>query len=77
DPELGGHALPAGTTIIYSPYQVHRRADLYPHPDRFDPDRWLDSGRPAAGSRTAAGRGGAVGRRARREDGAGGGRRAA
>ncbi|QNA78261.1 DEAD/DEAH box helicase [Streptomyces sp. So13.3] len=34
-------------------------------------------GRPAAGSRTAAGRGGAVGRRARREDGAGGGRRAA
>lgn len=38
--ELGGHRLPAGATVIYSPYQLHRRADLYRHPCRFDPQRW-------------------------------------
>lgn len=41
DTELAGKTLPAGTTLIYSPYLIHHRADLYPEPDRFDPDRWL------------------------------------
>ncbi|WP_197367996.1 cytochrome P450, partial [Streptomyces clavuligerus] len=41
DTELGGHHLPAGTAVIYSPYLIHHRADLYPDPERFDPDRWL------------------------------------
>ncbi|MET8797663.1 cytochrome P450 [Nocardia sp. NPDC004568] len=40
DTRLGGHDLPAGTSLIYSPYLLHRRNDLYEHPDRFDPDRW-------------------------------------
>jgi len=40
DTVLGGHAIQAGTTVIYSPYIIHRRADLYPDPERFDPDRW-------------------------------------
>ncbi|MFI6172054.1 cytochrome P450 [Nocardia sp. NPDC051052] len=40
DTELGGYALPAGTPIAYSPYLIHHREDLYPHPERFDPDRW-------------------------------------
>ncbi|QIP84230.1 cytochrome P450 [Streptomyces sp. Tu 2975] len=39
--ELAGRLLPAGTTLLYSPYLLHRQADLYPHPDRFDADRWL------------------------------------
>lgn len=39
--ELGGHAIPAGTPIVFSPYLIHHRPDLYPDPDRFDPDRWL------------------------------------
>ncbi len=38
---LGGQTLPAGAVLLYSPYLIHRRADLYPDPDCFDPDRWL------------------------------------
>ncbi len=50
DTVLGGHLLRAGTTVIYSPYQLHRRADVYPEPDRFDPDRWRDIGKPPPGT---------------------------
>lgn len=42
DTELGGHRLPAGATVIYSAYLMHRRPELFDDPDRFDPDRWLD-----------------------------------
>ncbi|MFE3073563.1 cytochrome P450 [Streptomyces sp. NPDC059247] len=40
--ELAGVRLPAGATLVCSPYLMHRRADLYPDPERFDPGRWLD-----------------------------------
>ncbi|MGW5383244.1 cytochrome P450 [Nocardia sp. NPDC003963] len=40
DTRLGGYDLPAGTSLVYSPYLLHRRGDLYENPDRFDPDRW-------------------------------------
>jgi cytochrome P450 len=43
DTDLGGYELPARTMIGWSPYLIHRRPDLYEDPDRFDPDRWLDS----------------------------------
>lgn len=46
DTELGGYPLPAGTILSYSPYLVGR-SDLYDNPDRFDPDRWDHSARPA------------------------------
>ncbi|MFJ2095505.1 cytochrome P450 [Streptomyces sp. NPDC087901] len=42
DTELGGLRIPAGTTLIYSPYLIHHRSDVYPNPDQFDPDRWTD-----------------------------------
>ncbi|MFF5563137.1 cytochrome P450 [Streptomyces sp. NPDC012623] len=42
DAELGGVRLKSGSTIVLSPYLLHRRPDLYNEPDRFDPDRWLD-----------------------------------
>ncbi|KAB2346910.1 cytochrome P450 [Actinomadura rudentiformis] len=42
DVELAGHPVPAGTTIVFSPYLLGRRAELFPDPGRFDPDRWLD-----------------------------------
>ncbi|WP_051837035.1 cytochrome P450 [Streptomyces sp. NRRL WC-3742] len=48
--ELAGRHLPAGTTLLFSPHLLHRRADLYPCPDRFDPDRWLTITRPAPGT---------------------------
>jgi pentalenene oxygenase len=40
DAELAGHPLPAGTSIVLSAYVIHHRPDLYPDPERFDPDRW-------------------------------------
>lgn len=40
DTELGGHRLAAGTTVIYSPYLLHHRPDLYHDAEHFDPDRW-------------------------------------
>jgi cytochrome P450 len=39
DATLGGHTMPVGTTVICSPYLIHHREDLYPSPERFDPDR--------------------------------------
>ncbi|QLL06593.1 cytochrome P450 [Mycobacterium vicinigordonae] len=38
---LGDHRISAGATVIFSPYLIHHRPDLYPDPERFDPDRWL------------------------------------
>lgn len=55
DCELGGVALPAGTTVAYSPYLIHRLPALYPDPGRFDPDRWIGAdGRPAKPARRGA-----------------------
>lgn len=46
DSHLGGHPVPAATTLLYSPYLIHHRPDLYPDPDRFDPDRWTAARTP-------------------------------
>jgi cytochrome P450 len=41
---VGGGArdceVPRGTIVFVSPYAVQRRADVYPDPERFDPDRF-------------------------------------
>lgn len=39
--ELGGHRIAPGTTILFSPYALHRDPDVFPDAERFDPDRWL------------------------------------
>ncbi len=39
--ELGPVSVPRGTPIIFSQFMTHHRADLYPQPHRFDPNRWL------------------------------------
>ncbi len=45
---LGGYTLPAGTTVAYSPYLIHHRADVFARPESFDPDRWgRDTAHPA------------------------------
>lgn len=49
---LGGHPIPAGTTILVSQYLLHRDPAVFPEPHRFDPDRWLPGG-PSAGTRRA------------------------
>lgn len=38
--ELDGDTFPAGSIFLISPYTMHHRADLFPEPERFDPDRW-------------------------------------
>ena len=43
--EIGGRMLPAGVTVAPSIYLVHRRPDIYPEPQRFRPERFLE--RPA------------------------------
>src|SRR5579864_8746863 len=41
--EIGGWRLPAGVTVAPSIYLVHRRPDVYPNPERFEPERFLES----------------------------------
>ena len=38
---IGGVELPAGTNVAPSIQLIHRRADLYPDPHAFRPERWL------------------------------------
>jgi len=38
----GGRAYPAGVVLCPCSYLVHRRTDLYPEPDRFRPERFLE-----------------------------------
>jgi cyclooctat-9-en-7-ol 5-monooxygenase len=41
DTELAGRRIPAGTMVLYSSYALHHNAELFPEPERFDPERWL------------------------------------
>lgn len=45
---LAGRTLPKATTILLSPYVLHRNPTYFPEPDRFDPDRWTDPAGPRA-----------------------------
>lgn len=40
DVELGGHRIPQGSHVLFSPYALHRDPTLYPEPERFQPERW-------------------------------------
>jgi cytochrome P450 len=39
---IGGYSVPAGTPVMLSPYITHRNPELYPEPERFRPERWVD-----------------------------------
>lgn len=41
--EIGGYELPAGVTVAPSVYLAHRNPDVYPEPQRFLPERFLDN----------------------------------
>lgn len=36
-----GKKVPAGATVVITTYKLHRRPDVYPNPDKFDPDNFL------------------------------------
>ncbi len=40
--EIGGYELPAGVSVTPSIYLVHRNPEIYPEPDRFLPERFLE-----------------------------------
>ena len=40
--EIGGYELPAGVRVTPCVYLVHRNPEIYPEPDRFLPERFLD-----------------------------------
>ncbi len=49
DDEIGGFRIPAGSTILLSPYLTHRHPDFWENPEAFDPERFLPErsvGRP-------------------------------
>ncbi|MGN6556949.1 MAG: cytochrome P450 [Solirubrobacterales bacterium] len=41
--ELGGYELPAGARVVPSIHLIHRDPEIYPEPDRFLPERFLDN----------------------------------
>jgi cytochrome P450 len=41
--ELGGYELPAGVTVMPSIHLVHRDPTIYPEPDAFRPERFLET----------------------------------
>ncbi|TMJ02010.1 MAG: cytochrome P450 [Alphaproteobacteria bacterium] len=41
DDEIGGYRIAAGTLVVFSPFLLHRRADLWPQPETFRPERFL------------------------------------
>lgn len=49
DDEIGGHTIPSGAILMFSPYVSHRNPDYWPNPEAFDPDRFTperSAGRP-------------------------------
>jgi len=40
DVDLGGHLIPEGADVVWSPYLHQHDPSYFPDPDAFDPDRW-------------------------------------
>ncbi|GIY46223.1 cytochrome P450 4V2 [Caerostris darwini] len=36
-----GHTIPKRTTVVVTPFLVHRDEDVFPDPEKFDPERFL------------------------------------
>ena len=40
--EIGGYSIPKGSLVITSPYIVHRQPTVWPDPEAFKPERFLE-----------------------------------
>ena len=40
---LMGYTLPPGTTVATQAWSMHRNASVFPSPDSFSPERWLEA----------------------------------
>lgn len=40
DDQIGGYLIPKGSTVIISPYLLHRHPDFWQVPQQYDPDRF-------------------------------------
>lgn len=38
--QLGAYRIPRGASVVISPYTLHRRAQFFPNPELFDPERF-------------------------------------
>ncbi len=47
DVTIGGYAIPKHTVCMISPWALHHRADLWPEPTRFDPERFTEAAEAA------------------------------
>ena len=47
DHAIGGYTIPAGASIMLSPWAMHHDARYYPDPYRFDPERWTPAAQAA------------------------------
>jgi cytochrome P450 len=39
----GGYKLPAGANVGVAPYELHLDPTIFPNPEKFDPERWLNA----------------------------------
>ena len=46
DDQLGEFRVPAGAHLFITPYFLHRRPELWPEPERFNPDRFDEARSP-------------------------------
>ncbi|KAJ7260207.1 cytochrome P450 [Mycena rebaudengoi] len=51
--ELMGYLLPPGTVVATQSWSMHKDPAVFPSPERFNPERWLDDNEPAKSLRAA------------------------